>query len=134
MADTLEAEDSADSAPIAADSDTLANAGLNRQPPVLESNSVQSPQIPIEEALAMAANKGPIFDTTEGNNAEHSYCPECYLPLHPDPKPDRLYIFLHAHKYTTSLGEFSTDLPQWAREGWSWEESTGSTCDYNEKA
>lgn len=24
------------------------------------------------------------------------YCPECYLPLHPDPKPEKLYIFLHA--------------------------------------
>lgn len=24
------------------------------------------------------------------------YCTECYLPLRPDPKPDSLYIFLHA--------------------------------------
>ncbi|THU90456.1 pseudouridine synthase [Dendrothele bispora CBS 962.96] len=30
------------------------------------------------------------------------YCPECYLPLHPDPKPEQLYIFLHAlRRYTT---------------------------------
>jgi tRNA pseudouridine synthase 9 len=24
------------------------------------------------------------------------YCTECYLPLRPDPKPESLYIFLHA--------------------------------------
>lgn len=49
------------------------------------------------------------------------YCPECYLPLHPDPKPERLYIFLHALRYTTSLGVFETGMPEWAEEGWEWE-------------
>jgi hypothetical protein len=49
------------------------------------------------------------------------YCPECYLPLHPDPKPERLYIFLHALRYTTSLGTFETDMPEWAEEGWEWD-------------
>lgn len=48
------------------------------------------------------------------------YCTECYLPLHPDPDPDRLYIFLHALRYTTSLGSFETKMPTWAEEGWSW--------------
>ncbi|KAH7883344.1 pseudouridine synthase [Phlebopus sp. FC_14] len=51
------------------------------------------------------------------------YCPECYLPLHPDPKPERLYIFLHALKYTTSLGCFETEMPEWAAEGWEWDRS-----------
>lgn len=51
------------------------------------------------------------------------YCPECYLPLHPDPKPERLYIFLHALKYTTSLGCFETDMPEWAAEGWKWDQT-----------
>jgi len=51
------------------------------------------------------------------------YCGECYLPLHPDPPPERLYIFLHALRYTTSLGVFETDLPEWAAEGWEWERS-----------
>jgi hypothetical protein len=91
---------------------------LDRIPPVSETSPVQ---ISIEEALVEAANKEPAFNTTEGKNPEHLYCPECYLPLHPDPKPERLYIFLHALKYTTSLGEFSTDMPQWADEGWSWD-------------
>ena len=48
------------------------------------------------------------------------YCPECYLPLHPDPKPEKLYIFLHALRYTTSLGSFETEMPDWAAEGWEW--------------
>jgi hypothetical protein len=51
---------------------------------------------------------------------ENLYCPECYLPLHPDPKPERLYIFLHALRYTTSLGSFETEMPEWAAEGWTW--------------
>ncbi|RPD57956.1 pseudouridine synthase [Lentinus tigrinus ALCF2SS1-7] len=49
------------------------------------------------------------------------YCPECFVPLHPDPKPESLYIFLHALKYTTSLGTFETQMPEWAAEGWEWE-------------
>ena len=48
------------------------------------------------------------------------YCKECYLPLHPDPEPERLYIFLHALRYTTSLGSFETAMPPWAKVGWSW--------------
>jgi len=52
-----------------------------------------------------------------------TYCPECYIPLHPDPKPERLYIFLHALRYTTSLGCFETEMPEWAAEGWEWDQS-----------
>ncbi|KAF8340950.1 tRNA-pseudouridine synthase [Amanita rubescens] len=51
------------------------------------------------------------------------YCPECYLPLHPDPRPEKLYIFLHALKYTTSLGGFETEMPEWAAKGWIWDQS-----------
>lgn len=57
------------------------------------------------------------------------YCPECYLPLHPDPKPEKLYIFLHAVRYTTSLGVFETKMPEWAAEGWEWERETEGDVD-----
>lgn len=60
----------------------------------------------------------PVKDTANGA----LYCSECYLPLHPDPKPERLYIFLHALRYTTSLGSFETGIPEWAAEGWTWEQ------------
>jgi tRNA pseudouridine synthase 9 len=75
-------------------------------------------QISVDEAVEQAAIKESAFDTTGGVNSEHHYCPECYLPLHPDPNPEKLYIFLHALRYTTSLGEFSTDMPEWSEEGW----------------
>lgn len=52
---------------------------------------------------------------------EMPYCPECYLPLHPDPNPTKLYIFLHALRYTTSLGSFETEMPEWAAPGWEWD-------------
>ena len=50
------------------------------------------------------------------------YCSECYLPLHPDPKPEKLYIFLHALRYELSLGCFETEMPEWAKEEWKWEQ------------
>jgi hypothetical protein len=82
-----------------------------------------SPQkISLEEAIekvSLAPATG--IETTSGS--EQIYCPECYLPLHPDPKPEKLYIFLHALKYTISLGEFSTEMPNWAAEGWEWDQS-----------
>ncbi|ESK87850.1 drap deaminase [Moniliophthora roreri MCA 2997] len=60
----------------------------------------------------------------EGEGGEKQlYCPECYLPLHPDPKPESLYIFLHALRYTTSLGTFETEMPEWSAEGWEWDRS-----------
>ncbi|EJD47007.1 pseudouridine synthase [Auricularia subglabra TFB-10046 SS5] len=48
------------------------------------------------------------------------YCPECYLPLRPDPVPEQLYIFLHAKKYSTAEWSFETEMPEWAREGFEW--------------
>ncbi|CDO75959.1 hypothetical protein BN946_scf184888.g9 [Trametes cinnabarina] len=67
-----------------------------------------------EPVIAAAA---PAGSESEGMQ----YCPECFVPLHPDPKPESLYIFLHALRYTTSLGTFETDMPEWASEGWEWE-------------
>jgi hypothetical protein len=32
-------------------------------------------------------------------------------------------LFLHALKYTTSLGAFSMEMPKWAAEGWVWDQS-----------
>ncbi|GJJ08255.1 hypothetical protein Clacol_002465 [Clathrus columnatus] len=41
------------------------------------------------------------------------YCKECYLPLYPDPDPEDLYT-------TECLGSFETQLPDWAKESWTW--------------
>ncbi|KAJ3711599.1 pseudouridine synthase [Lentinula raphanica] len=63
--------------------------------------------------------QGPAAESNE----KQLYCPECYLPLHPDPIPEKLYIFLHALRYTTSLGTFETEMPAWSAEGYSWDRS-----------
>jgi hypothetical protein len=63
--------------------------------------------------------------TVAEENGGLLYCPECYLPLHPDPPPEKLYIFLHAVRYTTSLGTFETGMPEWASEDFAW---AGAPC------
>ncbi|KAG6856752.1 hypothetical protein H0H87_001096 [Tephrocybe sp. NHM501043] len=75
------------------------------------------------EVLQKVAVMEPQAEPTAVVQSDNLYCPECYLPLHPDPKPERLYIFLHAKKYTISLGSFETEMPEWAAEGWTWDRS-----------
>lgn len=90
---------------------------------------------PFVNAAAMAIRKTSIVEGT-ALDAQHQarkpmqqeedksdtdsnlYCPECYLPLHPDPSPGKLFIFLHALRYTTSLGCFETEMPWWAQKTW----------------
>jgi len=80
------------------------------------------PDAPTESARAkQAAAQVAVMEENDGA----LYCNECYLPLHPDPLPERLYIFLHALRYTTSLGVFETDMPEWAAEGWKWQRVSG---------
>ncbi|KZV96732.1 pseudouridine synthase [Exidia glandulosa HHB12029] len=67
-----------------------------------------------EEPFEPAVHVGPDGRST-------LYCPECYLPLHPDPSPEKLYIFLHAKKYSTAEWSFETEMPAWAQPGFEWE-------------
>ena len=88
-------------------------------PPIVSPSTDDSVPLPtsLADSVLAPAEEAPA----EADTA--SYCPECYLPLHPDPKPERLYIFLHALRYTTSLGSFETEMPEWAAEGWTWDKS-----------
>lgn len=129
-ADKIQSDDIPEAAAIAfseiscADSNATTSNTEQTSPQNMEvSPPPELPQISLETVIEQAAMKEPAFDTTEGNKDEHLYCPDCYLPLHPDPKPEKLYIFLHALKYTTSLGEFSTEMPVWSAEGWTWDQS-----------
>ncbi|KAF7294058.1 PseudoU-synth-2 domain-containing protein [Mycena kentingensis (nom. inval.)] len=79
------------------------------------------PQLTVPEAIERASQMEAAAGPTTAALSENSYCPECYLPLHPDPKPEKLYIFLHALRYTTSLGTFETPMPHWSAEGWEWD-------------
>lgn len=78
--------------------------------PSPDSTMQEEPSEPFEPAVQV----GP-------DGRETLYCPECYLPLHPDPLPENLYIFLHAKKYSTSDWSFETEMPLWARPGYEWE-------------
>ncbi|KII95483.1 hypothetical protein PLICRDRAFT_48438 [Plicaturopsis crispa FD-325 SS-3] len=88
-------------------------------PPPEEASALPPPvpQLTPSEALEKATELDATTATTDGM----TYCPECYMPLHPDPKPEKLYIFLHALRYTTSLGSFETEMPEWTAEGWTWD-------------
>ncbi|PPQ64541.1 hypothetical protein CVT24_008443 [Panaeolus cyanescens] len=91
--------------------------------PATPSEPPPQPQLADDEAIQKIAEMEPAEDISGIIASENLYCPECYLPLHPDPRPEKLYIFLHALKYTTSLGSFSTDMPEWAEEGFTWDQS-----------
>ena len=69
----------------------------------------------------VAGSSAPVTTDPLSDADGMHYCPECFVPLHPDPKPESLYIFLHARRYTTSLGSFETEMPAWAAEDWEWE-------------
>jgi tRNA pseudouridine32 synthase len=91
--------------------------------PAQTSTPPPQPQLSDDEVLKKISTMAPLANTKAVVQEENLYCPECYLPLHPDPKPERLYIFLHALRYTTSLGSFETELPEWAAVGWTWDRS-----------
>lgn len=93
---------------------------------------------PSVNAAAIAARQAAMEESTEGGLVHENavdkvpvegesievikgelYCKECYLPLHPDPPAGKLFIFLHALRYTTSHGSFGTDMPWWAKKEWS---------------
>ncbi|QRV84043.1 RNA pseudouridine synthase [Ceratobasidium sp. AG-Ba] len=81
----------------------------------------------VEEMASFAAEQPSGFETEDKVPEQIAvaedgslYCTECYLPLRPDPKPESLYIFLHALRYTTSQWSFETEMPFWAHEGWVW--------------
>ncbi|GJE98159.1 pseudouridine synthase domain-containing protein [Phanerochaete sordida] len=90
-----------------------------------EPGEPSTPQLSDEEALAKIAvypaDGEEVHIEKHANSEQLKYCPECYLPLHPDPKPEKLYIFLHALRYTTSLGCFETEMPAWAAKGFTWD-------------
>ncbi|KAJ6497410.1 pseudouridine synthase [Mycena sanguinolenta] len=97
--------------------------------PAATTSTSQAEGTVLDDCLASSSSSS-LLESMEAQAAattaalsENSYCPECYLPLHPDPKPEKLYIFLHALRYTTSLGKFETPMPEWAQEGWEWDRS-----------
>ncbi|GAA6022156.1 hypothetical protein JCM11491_005108 [Sporobolomyces phaffii] len=42
------------------------------------------------------------------------FCRKCFTPLIPDPRPEQLFIWLHAMRYTTTDWDWKSALPYWA--------------------
>ena len=130
----LETPTSHNSEPGTPSSTILPTPPEEPQSPEPSNTEPAPPQLSVEEALEKITLNEPMSEevtalTTDPRTdlsqpkTEMHYCPECYLPIHPDPKPEKLYIFLHALRYTTSLGCFETEMPEWAAEGWEWDRS-----------
>ncbi|KAH9485609.1 hypothetical protein JR316_0002519 [Psilocybe cubensis] len=129
--DVLDSHHSVEGTAVCADADTspgpaaTSNALLAEDPtptPTEEAASGSPSQLTLDE-VTEKISAAPYTGLDVGPSNDPIYCPECYLPLHPDPKPEKLYIFLHALKYTISLGEFSTEMPDWAAEGFEWDQT-----------
>lgn len=113
--------------PVVVEDAELVSDAPGGSPPSVETKSseLSLPQLSEDEALAEISVYPSEDEKVHIDKHPHSeqlkYCPECYLPLHPDPKPEKLYIFLHALRYTTSLGCFETEMPAWAEKGFKWD-------------
>lgn len=106
--------------------------GVNAAAVKARKKSIESLRLAVEkeEELAAQATEIPI-DAQDTQGAEQaaaeepydgSYCRDCYIPLHPDPPPGKLFLFLHALRYRIeSVGSFETEVPWWASEKWAGE-------------
>ena len=90
--------------------------------PMLTNMSSLGPPTVVER-LEPASSAPPASSSTLAtvDSGGGHYCPECYLPLQPDPKPEKLFIFLHAWRYTTKEWSFCTEMPFWAAKGYLWD-------------
>lgn len=52
------------------------------------------------------------------NDELKGLCPDCKVPLLPDPDPETLFIYLHAFKYETDQWSFEDAFPWWAEDDW----------------
>ncbi|KAI5831254.1 pseudouridine synthase [Schizophyllum commune Tattone D] len=100
---------------------TVDSTDSTTQEPAPESSE---PPLPADQLSItdVTATNPPLAPGAKVMLDDSLYCAECYLPLHPDPKPEALYIFLHALRYTTSLGTFETEMPEWAAEDFEWDQ------------
>ncbi|OAV93034.1 hypothetical protein PTTG_02831 [Puccinia triticina 1-1 BBBD Race 1] len=61
------------------------------------------------QELQTSLGSNPVSDPLDGK-----FCADCGIPLLPDPKPEQLYIYLHAFRYQTESWDFSSEMPWWA--------------------
>ncbi|GAA6008011.1 hypothetical protein JCM10207_006998 [Rhodosporidiobolus poonsookiae] len=67
------------------------------------------------DAEVMAGDAGSAEEVFEPEVGEEGgFCTTCFTPLLPDPRPEQLFIWLHAMRYTTLDWDFKSELPPWA--------------------
>ena len=128
LSGALNSEDAADSKPLNEPGLTSSDLSSSINLDALASEVAGPPTdqdgaelaLGLEDIKSDTASEIPL--KSESGSSDGLYCPECYLPLHPDPVPEKLYIFLHALRYTSeSLGAFETAMPEWAAPSYTWE-------------
>ncbi|KAK4057726.1 hypothetical protein OIO90_001374 [Microbotryomycetes sp. JL221] len=60
-----------------------------------------------------------VIDSKQDNDVLHEsngakFCATCFTPIIPDPKPEQLFIWLHAMRYKTLEWDYCSPLPDWA--------------------
>jgi RluA family pseudouridine synthase len=87
---------------------------------LLEQDGVERIKVPGPNAVSPASqrNDAKASNDDEESIDQTSYCPECKIPLVPDPKPEELFIYLHAIKYQTDQWTYEDVLPWWALPSW----------------
>lgn len=63
-----------------------------------------------------ASSDSGVVEAKGGSDV--GFCSVCFTPLIPDPKPDQLYIWLHAMRYYTQQWDWRSEGPDWARPEW----------------
>lgn len=87
------------------------------------SHSVPAPVDPPTEfdsapaLLRSAAPTGPPPNVHD-EESDSAFCSDCFVPLVRDPRPDQLFIWLHALRYKTTEWDWCSELPYWALETW----------------
>lgn len=67
-----------------------------------------------ENKVSIADNA--VGDTVNDTATSLPRCPECSISLMKDPRPEELFIWLHAWRYAGDGWAYETELPDWAKE------------------
>ncbi|GAA6000039.1 pseudouridine synthase family protein [Rhodotorula paludigena] len=73
--------------------------------------SVDATAAALAEAQIDGKSSAESADTTINDGG---FCSTCFTPLMPDPRPEQLFIWLHAMRYQTTEWDWSSELPYWA--------------------
>lgn len=83
-----------------------------------DSKSIEKAEQAEAKALLPKDEQVERSRTAEEAADDASFCPECFVPLVPDPRPDQLFIWLHALRYKTTEWDYQSEYPYWSLDTW----------------